>query len=171
MGFLGRWGTCACPQCLPNGTVPIRSWTRTFRLPAIVMSFTDIYHDVPHHEGHWRADQGARSYTCVIRNSQLGHARTLSATRWTHHDKIGWPANTCTLAPRAHAHVDARRNARARTHALRAHAHAHSQTFAHTQITACVIHGNCMSSHSVSVRLHTAPQWFVFSFCFCIWRW
>ena len=44
------------PQCVPNGTVPIRSRTRTFRLPAIATSFTDIYHDMPHHKGHWRAD-------------------------------------------------------------------------------------------------------------------
>ena len=26
-GFLGRWGTHACPQCLPSDTVPIRSST------------------------------------------------------------------------------------------------------------------------------------------------
>ena len=24
VGFLGRWGTHACPQCLPSDTVPIR---------------------------------------------------------------------------------------------------------------------------------------------------
>ena len=35
IGFLGRWGTCACPQCLPSDTVPIRSWTRTLRPPGI----------------------------------------------------------------------------------------------------------------------------------------
>ena len=35
MGFLGRWGTHACPQCLLSGTVPIRSWTRTLRRPGI----------------------------------------------------------------------------------------------------------------------------------------
>ena len=35
VGFLGRWGTHACPQCLPSGTVPIRSWTRTLRPPGI----------------------------------------------------------------------------------------------------------------------------------------
>ena len=35
VGFLGRWGTCACPQCLPSDTVPIRSWTRTLRPPGI----------------------------------------------------------------------------------------------------------------------------------------
>ena len=29
IGFLGRWGTHACPQCLPSDTVPIRSWTWT----------------------------------------------------------------------------------------------------------------------------------------------
>ena len=27
VGFLGRWGTYACPQCLPSDTVPIRNWT------------------------------------------------------------------------------------------------------------------------------------------------
>ena len=35
VGFLGRWGTYACPQCLPSGTVPIRSWTWTLRPPGI----------------------------------------------------------------------------------------------------------------------------------------
>ena len=35
MGFLGRWGTYACPQCLPSDIVPIRSWTRTLRRPGI----------------------------------------------------------------------------------------------------------------------------------------
>ena len=34
-GFLGRWGTHACPQCLPSDIVPIRSWTRTLRRPGI----------------------------------------------------------------------------------------------------------------------------------------
>ena len=45
MWFPGRWGTYACPQCLPSDTVPIRSWTRTLRPP-------DIRHrHLPHH-GH-----------------------------------------------------------------------------------------------------------------------
>ena len=35
IGFLGRWGMYACPQCLPSDTVPIRSWTRTLRPPGI----------------------------------------------------------------------------------------------------------------------------------------
>ena len=35
IGFLGRWGTYARPQCLPSDTVPIRSWTRTLRPPVI----------------------------------------------------------------------------------------------------------------------------------------
>ena len=35
IGFLGRWGTYARPQCLPSDTVPIRSWTRTLRPPGI----------------------------------------------------------------------------------------------------------------------------------------
>ena len=34
-GFLGRWGTHSCPQRLPSDIVPIRSWTRTLRLPGI----------------------------------------------------------------------------------------------------------------------------------------
>ena len=29
-----RWGTYACPQCLPSDIVPIRSWTWTLRRPA-----------------------------------------------------------------------------------------------------------------------------------------
>ena len=33
VGFLGRWGMHACPQCLPSDTVPVRSWTRTLRRP------------------------------------------------------------------------------------------------------------------------------------------
>ena len=35
IGFLGRWGTYACPQCLSSDIVPIRSWTRTLRPPGI----------------------------------------------------------------------------------------------------------------------------------------
>ena len=35
IGFLGRWGTYACPQCLPSDIVSIRSWTRTLRRPGI----------------------------------------------------------------------------------------------------------------------------------------
>ena len=35
MGFLGRWGTHACPQCLPSDVVPVRSWTWTLRRPGI----------------------------------------------------------------------------------------------------------------------------------------
>ena len=47
VGFLGRWGTHACPQCLPSDTVPIRSWTRTLRRHR--MSATDICHTMPCH--------------------------------------------------------------------------------------------------------------------------
>ena len=35
VGVFGRWGTYACPQCLPSDTVPIRSWTWTLRPPVI----------------------------------------------------------------------------------------------------------------------------------------
>ena len=35
IGFLGRWGTYACPQCLPSDIVPIRSWTWTLQPPGI----------------------------------------------------------------------------------------------------------------------------------------
>ena len=35
IGFLERWGTYACPQCLPSDIVPMRSWTRTLRPPGI----------------------------------------------------------------------------------------------------------------------------------------
>ena len=34
-GFLGGWGTYACPQCLPSDTVPVRSWTWTLRPPDV----------------------------------------------------------------------------------------------------------------------------------------
>ena len=34
-GFLGRWGTHACPQCLPGDIVPVRSWTWTLRPPDV----------------------------------------------------------------------------------------------------------------------------------------
>ena len=49
IGFLGRWGTYACPQCLPSGTVPIRSWTRTLRRPGIRHRHhsTIPYHTIP----------------------------------------------------------------------------------------------------------------------------
>ena len=33
---LGKWGTHACPQCLPTDTVPIRSRTWTLRPPAVL---------------------------------------------------------------------------------------------------------------------------------------
>ena len=46
IGFLGRWGTYACPQCLPSGTVPIRSWTRTLRPPGIRHRHLP-YHTIP----------------------------------------------------------------------------------------------------------------------------
>ena len=35
IGLLGRWGTYACPQCLPSDIVRIRSWARTLRRPGI----------------------------------------------------------------------------------------------------------------------------------------
>ena len=35
VGFLGRWGTHACPQRLPGDIVPVRSWTRMLRPPGI----------------------------------------------------------------------------------------------------------------------------------------
>ena len=46
IGFLGRWGTCACPQCLPSDIVPIRSWTWTLRPPDIRHRHLP-YHTVP----------------------------------------------------------------------------------------------------------------------------
>ena len=78
IGFLGRWGTYACPQCLPSDIVPIRSWTRTLRPPGIRhrhlpyhaipctyhairedpaahghwCAFTDLYHTIPYHTMH-----------------------------------------------------------------------------------------------------------------------
>ena len=55
IGFLGRWGTYACPQCLPSDTVPIRSWTRTLRPPGIRHRHLPYhgmvctpYHTIPH---------------------------------------------------------------------------------------------------------------------------
>ena len=44
--FLGRWCTYACPQCLSSDTVPIRSWTRTLRLPGIRHRHLP-YHTIP----------------------------------------------------------------------------------------------------------------------------
>ena len=46
IGFLGRWGTYACPQCLPSDIVPIRSWTRTLRPPGIRHRHLP-YHTIP----------------------------------------------------------------------------------------------------------------------------
>ena len=46
VGFLGRWGTHACPQCLPSDIVPIRSWTRTLRPPGIRHRHLP-YHTIP----------------------------------------------------------------------------------------------------------------------------
>ena len=48
IGFLGRWGTYACPQCLPSDIVPIRSWTRTLRRPGIRHRHLP-YHTIPYH--------------------------------------------------------------------------------------------------------------------------
>ena len=48
IGFLGRWGTYACPQCLPSDIVPIRSWTRTLRPPGIRHRHLP-YHTIPYH--------------------------------------------------------------------------------------------------------------------------
>ena len=50
VGFLGRWGMYACPQCLPSDTVPIRSWTRTLRPPGIRHRHLP-YHTIPYHTG------------------------------------------------------------------------------------------------------------------------
>ena len=47
IGFLGRWGTYACPQCLPRDIVPIRSWTRTLRPPGIRHRHPP-YHTIPY---------------------------------------------------------------------------------------------------------------------------
>ena len=46
IGFLGRWGTYACPQCLPGDSVPIRSWTRTLWPPGIRHRHLP-YHTIP----------------------------------------------------------------------------------------------------------------------------
>ena len=48
IGFLGRCGTYACPQCLPSDTVPIRSWTRTLRPPGIRHRHLPC-HAIPHY--------------------------------------------------------------------------------------------------------------------------
>ena len=53
MGFLGRWGTYACPQCLPSDTVPIRSWTRTLRRPGIRHRHLPYHTIPPYHGGCW----------------------------------------------------------------------------------------------------------------------
>ena len=51
IGFLGRWGTYACPQCLPSDIVPIRSWTRTLRPPGIRHRHLPCHtiHTLPYH--------------------------------------------------------------------------------------------------------------------------
>ena len=46
IGFLGKWGTYACPQCLPSDIAPIRSWTWTLRLPGIRHKHLP-YHTIP----------------------------------------------------------------------------------------------------------------------------
>ena len=57
IGFLGRWGTYACPQCLPSDIVPIRSWTWTLRPPDIrhrhLPCHAIPYHARPYAHGHW----------------------------------------------------------------------------------------------------------------------
>ena len=47
IGFLGRWGTYACPQCLPSDVVPIRSWTWTLR-PSGIRHRHLPYHTIPY---------------------------------------------------------------------------------------------------------------------------
>ena len=47
IGFLGRKGTYACPQCLPSDTVPIRSWTWMHRPPVIGHRHLP-YHTIPY---------------------------------------------------------------------------------------------------------------------------
>ena len=64
IGFLGRWGTYVCPQCLPSEIVPIRRWTRTLWRPGDIVpirSWTRTlrppgirhrhlpYHTIPYH--------------------------------------------------------------------------------------------------------------------------
>ena len=61
IGFLGRWGTYACPQCLPSDTVPIRSWTRTLRPPGIRHRHLP-YHTIPYHTMKCLAKSGQHLY-------------------------------------------------------------------------------------------------------------
>ena len=60
IGFLGRWGTHACPQCLPSDIVPVRSWTRTLRRPGIRHRHLPC-HAMPCHHLAAHAMHGARS--------------------------------------------------------------------------------------------------------------
>ena len=47
IGFLGRWGTYACPQCLPSGTVAGARVLPARRFGGQV-SVIDIYHTIPY---------------------------------------------------------------------------------------------------------------------------
>ena len=76
VGCLGRWGTHACPQCLPSDTVPVRSWTRTPRRPGIRhrhlpchwCAFTDLYHTMPYHAMPYRLINARNlDERCIVR--------------------------------------------------------------------------------------------------------
>ena len=74
IGYLGRWGTHACPQCLPSDTVLIRSWTRTLRPPGIRHRHLP-YHTIP--------------YINIVQNNlQLPHRTSTMAAQWLQTFKV-----------------------------------------------------------------------------------
>ena len=74
IGFLGRWGTCACPQCLPSDTVPIRSWTWTLRRPDIrhrQLPYHAILYQTTTQPGNRSPPPGTVARTALQRSSSL----------------------------------------------------------------------------------------------------
>ena len=77
IGFLGRWGTHACPQCLPSGTVPIRSWTRTLRRPGI------RHRHLPYHTMPYQVFAGIFRCAGPRSTDNSGHARAVDTANAT----------------------------------------------------------------------------------------
>ena len=93
IGFFGRWGTYACPQCLPSDIVPIRSWTRTLRRPGIRHRHLPYHTIPPYHRCLLPCRYGKRSHwlqlirkprpLAVIRNRRLNSVALLDPLRST----------------------------------------------------------------------------------------
>ena len=84
IGFLGRWGTYACPQCLPSDIVPIRSWTRTLRPPGIRHRHLP-YHTIPYYQ--------TRPVITMTASLLTTHWGRVPSVHRIYYPVLAWPIN------------------------------------------------------------------------------